>query len=66
MHDISRREFVQKSFAAILSYSLFETLFARDLFAREVKPITTHWANQLNETCLDLRKQSITLVGWQE
>lgn len=66
MPEISRREFLEKSFGAVCAYFLFETVFKRDLLAKSLSPIAEHWAKQLNEMCLDLRRQSITLVQWQE
>jgi hypothetical protein len=64
--EISRREFLEKSFDAICTYFLFETLFKHDLLAKSAAPITKHWAKALDEMCLDLRSQSLTLVQWQE
>lgn len=49
-----------------MAYALFDTLFSRDAFAREIKPLTLKWARELNGLCLDLRQRSITLVQWQE
>lgn len=66
MSGPSRREFIQQSFNAVCSYFLFESLFARDLFAQAVQPIMKHWAHQLDDLCRDLRSNSLTLVQWQE
>lgn len=66
MSGPSRREFIQQSFNAVCSYFLFESLFARDLFAQAVQPIIKHWAHQLDDLCRDLRSNALTLVQWQE
>lgn len=66
MPELSRREFIQQSFNAVCSYFLFESLFARDLFAQTVQPIMKHWAHQLDDLCRDLRSNSLTLMQWQE
>jgi hypothetical protein len=62
---MNRRELIQSLLGTIASYSLLETLFARDAFADAVKPITGRWVKDLHEMCLDLRQSRITPVMWQ-
>lgn len=66
MNKSSRREFLKTGFNALATYALFDKLYARDAFGRAIKPLTHHWAHELNELCLDLRQHSISLVQWQE
>ncbi len=66
MNEQTRREFLKTGFNAVVAYALFDTLFSRDAFTREIKPVTHKWARELNDLCLDLRQRSITLVQWQE
>lgn len=40
MLEMSRREFIEKSFGAVCAYFLFETLFTHDLLAKSVSPVT--------------------------
>lgn len=42
MPEISRREFIEKSFGAVCAYFLFETLFKRELLAKRISPIAEH------------------------
>lgn len=66
MSEPSRREFLKTGFNAVVAYALLDTLFSRDAFASEIKPLTLKWARELNGVCLDLRQHSLTLVHWQE
>ena len=66
MNKSSRREFLQTGFNALVSYALFDTLFARDAFGRAIQPFTQKLARELNDLCLDLRQHTITLVQWQK
>ena len=40
---LSRRQFGQQTLGAMLTYSLFETLFARDALSAEMKQLAAHW-----------------------
>jgi hypothetical protein len=40
MSEPSRRESLKTGFNAVVAYALFDTLFSRDAFAREIKPLT--------------------------
>ena len=62
---MNRREFSKKLMAAVVSYALFDSLFASNAFSKSIEPITRHWAIKLNEYCSDLRKNSITTLEWQ-
>lgn len=62
---MNRREFSKKLMAAVVSYALFDSLFASNAFSKSVEPISKHWALKLNEYCSDLRKNSITPLEWQ-
>ena len=64
--QVTRREFIAQSFGTECSYFFLETLFARELFARPIQPVISHWAQELNTICQDLRTHSLTLVQWQE
>lgn len=66
INEQSRREFLKTGFNAVVAYALFDALFSRDAFAREIKPLTLKWARELNGLGLDLRRRSLTLVQWQE
>ncbi|HMQ69927.1 MAG TPA: hypothetical protein PKC58_13170 [Ignavibacteria bacterium] len=62
---MNRREFSKKLLATVTSYALMDSLFAANAFSRLIKPLTSHWAIQLNEYCMDLKKQSISPAEWQ-
>ena len=62
---MNRREFSKKLMALVVSYALFDSLFASNAFSKFIEPITNHWALKLNEYCSDLRKNSITPLEWQ-
>jgi len=51
---------------ALTAYGLIEGLFARDLFAGEVKPIVGHWLADLNSLSQDLKGKKLTDLQFQE
>jgi hypothetical protein len=61
----TRRQFGKQLLSLMTTYSLLECLFLTDAFGKPVQPITNHWAKQLNELCLDLKKTSLSQVQWQ-
>ena len=62
----SRRQFGKQLVSLVTTYSLLESVFNADAFSSPVKPITNHWAKQLQELCLDLKKSSLSQVEWQK
>ncbi len=63
---MDRREFSKGVLATVASFSLMDSLFAAEAIGKKIKPITDHWAIQLNEFCADLRQDSISPSQWQE
>lgn len=63
--DLTRRDFTKSLLGTIASYSLLQTLFTRDVFAREVRPITDSWVKGLHEMSMDLSAGKITPGLWQ-
>ena len=63
---MNRKEFSQTLLKGALSFSLMETLIINDLLSKKIKSITDHWAIQMNDMCLDLRKNSISQKEWQQ
>ena len=66
MVDISRRQFSQQTVSALLTYSLLETLFNRDMLGAEIKPAAAQWIKNLHEMSSDLKGKKLTPVQWQE
>lgn len=66
MSSITRRSFTHGSLGSLLTYSLLETLFDRDAFAAEVKPVAASWLAQINDISKDLRGKPLEQVKWQE
>ena len=62
---ISRRAFTERSLGGLLTFSLLETLFRRDLFAAEAKPLTTRWLADVNQLGLDLKGKKLDQAVWQ-
>ena len=63
---MDRREFTKGILATITSFALMDSLMAFNAINKKIKPITNHWAIQLNEFCSDLKTDSITTVQWQQ
>ena len=66
MSSLSRREFQQQSLAGLLTWSLLDTLFSRDAFATEIKPIAAQWLAKLNAMSLDLKGKKLDPIEWQK
>lgn len=62
----TRRQFGKQMVSLVTTYTLLESLFLTDAFGKPIKPIADHWAKQLNELCLDLKKSSLSQIQWQE
>ena len=65
MHELSRRNFTQQTLGSLLTFSLLELLFERDLFADEIKPLTVKWLAGVNQLGLDVKDQKLKQVQWQ-
>ncbi|MBY0457368.1 MAG: hypothetical protein K2V38_08530 [Gemmataceae bacterium] len=62
---LSRREFHARLIGSAITFSLVETLWARDLFADDAKPTIGAWLKELVEITKDLRGQKLTDVQFQ-
>lgn len=62
---MNRRELLKTLAGSIASYALFRTLFTRDVFAAEVRPVTSSWLKGLHEMSMDLKAGTITPGQWQ-
>jgi hypothetical protein len=66
MNPTTRRDFHRNTLGTLLTYSLLETLFTRDAFAKDVQPITAKWLTELNQWGLDLKGKKLEARQWQE
>ncbi len=66
MSHLTRRDFQQQAIGSLLTWSLLETLFNRDAFAQEVKPIASKWLSELNSWSMDLKGKKLEQIQWQE
>ena len=58
---MNRREFT----GTVLAYGLIQMLWARDLFAADVKPVVGQWFKDLNTLGQDLKGQKLKDVEFQ-
>jgi hypothetical protein len=58
---MNRREFT----GSVLAYGLIQMLWARDLFAADVKPVVGQWFKELNDLGRDLKGQKLKDVEFQ-
>lgn len=63
--ELSRRAFTQTSLSTLLTTGLLQTLFDRDAFAAEVKPITQQWLRDVVSVSADLKGKALKQVEWQ-
>jgi hypothetical protein len=66
MSDLSRRAFNQATLGSLLTFSLLESLFCKDAFADEIKPLAAQWLADLNALSLDVKSRKLTQVEWQQ
>ena len=66
MSDPTRRMFNQGALGSLLTFSLLESLFCRDAFADESKPVAAKWLAELNELGQDVKNRKLTQVEWQQ
>jgi hypothetical protein len=66
MPSLNRREFTEQAVGSLLTWSLLQTLFARQALAAEVQPIAAKWLADLNAMSLDLKGAKLTPVQWQK
>ncbi len=66
MSQITRRGFTSRTLSSLLTFSLLETIYSRDAFAKEIRPVAAQWFKQLHELGLDLKGQTLSSVMWQE
>ena len=50
--EITRRQFKGTAIQSLLTFSLLETLFGAELFAKDIRPVTAQWLKDLNTICL--------------
>src|SRR5271165_7022968 len=61
----SRRSFDGKLLGSLLTFGLVETLFTRDLFAADAKPMIGKWVGELTELCQSVKDHKIKDTDWQ-
>jgi len=61
----SRREFHKQALGSLVTFSMLETLCRHDLFADEVKPLTTRWLIDVHQLGLDLKDEKLKQTEWQ-
>src|SRR5436190_19973659 len=66
MESISRRVFQQQALGSLLTWSLLDTLFARNAFADDVKLIASKWLADLNTMSVDLKAKKLEPLQWQK
>lgn len=64
--SLSRRDFAQQVLGSLLTIGLVDALSSQDLFADQVKPLTTKWLADLNTLCQDVKGQQVEQVTWQK
>lgn len=64
--SISRRQFNQHTLGSLLTFSLLETLYSRDAFAQEIKPVTVQWLTELDQLGRDVKGEAIEQLEWQK
>lgn len=66
METLSRRRFTGGTLSSLLTFSLLETLFTREAFAKEVEPIAAAWLADLDRMGRDLKGERLTQLQWME
>lgn len=61
----TRRTFNTQLLGSLMTYGLIETLFQRDLFADDVKPVINKWLSDLHELSQDVKNRKIKDIEFQ-
>ncbi len=64
--SLSRRQFGQQTLGALLTYSLLETLIAKDAFGDELKVQAAKWLKDVNDWSQDIKGNKLPQVEWQK
>ena len=64
--ELTRRGFTQQALGSLLTFSLLDTLLTEDLFADEIKPVTTRWLTEVNQLAMDVKDQRLKQLEWQK
>jgi len=65
MSNFSRRTLNQGTLGSLLTFSLLESIFAKDAFAETIKPLAAKWLSDLNSLGHDVKDRRLTQVEWQ-
>jgi len=63
---MNRRLFNKNLLKLVSSFALLESVFYTNAFGNKIKPNVENWAIKLNEYCLDLKKEALSLKDWQQ
>ncbi len=63
--EITRRQFKGTAIQSLLTFSLLETLFGAELFAKDIRPVTAQWLKELNTIAQDLKGTKLTQGQWK-
>nr|MCS5630925.1 hypothetical protein [Pirellulaceae bacterium] len=63
--EITRRQFQGTAIQSLLTFSLLETLFGAELFAKDIQPVTAQWLKELNTIAQDLKGTKLTQAQWK-
>jgi len=63
--ELSRRQFGQQTLGALLTYSLLQTLVARDAFGDDMKLLAGKWLKDLNDLSNDIKGKQLKQTEWQ-
>jgi hypothetical protein len=61
----SRRSFNGRLLGSLLTFGLVETLFARDLFAADARPMIGKWVADLADMCQSVKDHKVKDTDWQ-
>lgn len=56
----------QQALGSLLIFSILESLFARDAFADNVKPLVNKWVADMDALGHDVKDQKISQIIWQQ
>jgi hypothetical protein len=62
----SRRSFNAKVLGSLVTFGLVETLFTRDLFAADAKPMIGKWVVELGDLCRSVKDRKVKDTDWQD
>lgn len=64
-NTLTRRAFAEKAIQSLVTFSLADLLFGKDVFASSIRPLAGKWLAELDQLGREVKGQKLKQVEWQ-